>query len=151
VSEALRYSSRRYAVAAGRFLLGLMFLVSGAGKIFGWSQTAGYMASKGFRLVPFFLLGAIVLEAGGALLVILGYRTRLGAAMLILFLIPTTLIFHNFWAHDGMDRQMQMVNFLKNLSILGGLLLVTVYGGGPLCLDARRRGHAGGGPAAGRS
>jgi len=128
----------RFVPLLGRILLALIFLISGLGKIFDWQGTAGYMASKGMPLIPFFLLGAIVLELAGGLAVLLGFKARIGALLLIVFLIPATLIFHNFWTLTGMERQIQMIMFLKNLAIMGGLLLVVGLGPGPSSLDEKR-------------
>lgn len=114
----------RYTYIVSRTALGLIFLSSGISKITGWHATAGYMASKGMFAVPFFLAAAIVLELGGALLLISGFRPKLGALMLVVMLLPTTLIMHNFWAATGQEHQMQMIQFMKNLSILGGLGVV---------------------------
>jgi len=122
----------------GRALLALPFFFSGLNKIFAWKQTAGYMAAKGFPLVPLFLLGAIVLEVGGSLSLFLGWRVKLGAAALLIFLIAATLIFHNFWAFAGAERQGQIINFMKNLAITGGLLFVLTFGSGPLSFDERK-------------
>ena len=122
----------RYLPLLGRILLGLIFVMSGANKITGFDGTQQYMAAQGMPATAFFLTGAIAVEILGGLSVILGYRGRLGAAALILFLIPATLIFHT----DFSD-QTQMIMFLKNLSIMGGLLLVTAYGTGPLSLSAQ--------------
>ncbi len=110
---------------AGRVLLGLIFVVSGLGKVTNWSHSAAYMASKGFPWVPLFLACATAIEIICGLSLLLGYRFRQGAMILFFFLIPTTLIFHNFWGHAGHDHQMQMIQFLKNLSIMGGLLIVS--------------------------
>ena len=65
--------------------------------------------------------------------------TRLAGAGLILFLIPTTLIFHNFWAQSGMEAQNQMAHFLKNIAIMGGLLMLMAFGPGPLSCDSWRQ------------
>jgi putative oxidoreductase len=127
----------RYTPAIGRSLLALIFIASGLGKIGGWEQTAGYMASKGMPLVPLFLAGAIALELLGGLSILLGYKARIGALALMVFLVPATLIFHAFWTYQGMQQQLQMIQFLKNLSIMGGLLLVLAHGAGPLSLDQR--------------
>jgi len=121
----------------GRVMLALIFVMSGFGKIASWDQTAGYMASKGMPIVPLFLVGAIIVEIAGGLSVMLGWKAKIGAAALFIFLIPTTLIFHNFWAVEGMDHQVQMIMFLKNISIMGGLALVTGFGPGPISLDNR--------------
>ncbi len=130
---------KRYAPLAGRILLAIIFLLSGFNKFAAWDQTAGYMASKGMPLVPFFLVCAALIELAGGLSVLLGFKARLGAAALFLYLIPTTLIFHNFWALEGMEQQVQMVMFLKNLAIMGGLLLLFAFGPGGSSLDERRR------------
>jgi putative oxidoreductase len=127
----------KWVSLVGRLGLGLIFILSGFGKIAGWSSTAGYMAAKGMPIVPLFLLGAIVVELAGGLSVLTGFKAKWGALALALFLIPTTLIFHNFWSFDGMERQMQMVNFLKNVAIGGGLLTLFAWGPGPISVDAR--------------
>jgi len=120
-------------------LIAQIFLLSGINKIGNWEQTAGYMASKGMPIVPLFLIGAIVLEIGGGLSVLLGYKARLGALLLLIFIIPATLIFHNFWAYQGMEQQMQMINFMKNLAIMGGLLLLIAFGAGEISLDSAKK------------
>lgn len=130
-------SLARYTPAIGRSLLALIFIASGLGKIGGWEQTAGYMASKGMPLVPLFLFGAIALELLGGLSILLGYKARIGAIALMVFLLPATLIFHAFWSYEGMQQQLQMIQFLKNVSIFGGLLLVLAHGAGPLSFDAK--------------
>lgn len=106
----------------GRLALGAIFLLSGLGKLADLPGTAAFMRSAHMPAVPFFLTGAIALEILGGLSVITGLKTRWGAVALILFLIPATVIFHGFWSFQGMERQMQMINFLKNVSIGGGLL-----------------------------
>ena len=132
--------SERVFVPLGRVLLSLIFLASGLGKIAAWDATAGYMASEGMTLVPLFLVAAILFEVLGGLSVLLGMKARVGAAALIVFLIPATLIFHDFWAFEGMERQIYMAMFMKNLAIMGGLLLVIAFGAGPLSIDNRTRG-----------
>jgi putative oxidoreductase len=114
-------SAHRWGLLAARTAIAVIFINSGIHKILGWQMTAGYMAAKGMPFVPFFLVMSIILELGGSLLLITGLCPRVGAMMLLLMLIPTTLIFHNFWAVHGSDRQMQMGHFLSNLAIIGGL------------------------------
>lgn len=116
---------RSYIPLLGRILLGLIFLMSAFSKITGFEGTQQYMASQGMPATAVFLVGAIVVELLGGASVILGLWPRVGAIALVLFLIPATLIFHT----DFSD-QTQMIMFLKNLSIMGGLLLLTAYGGG---------------------
>jgi putative oxidoreductase len=125
----------RYLVMFGRVLLSLIFLLSGLGKIIAWDGNAQVMASQGLPLIPLLLVGAIVTELAGGLSVLLGWKARWGALLLFLYLIPTTLIFHDFWTFTGPEMQTQLVNFLKNLSIMGGLLLVAAYDGAALVAD----------------
>lgn len=125
----------RFAPLLGRIFLSLIFLMAGFNKITGWQQTAGYMASKGMPLVPLFLAGALIIELAGGLSVLLGFKARIGAAALFLFLIPTTLIFHNFWALQGMEKNINMIMFMKNMAIMGGLAYIVAYGSGPFSLD----------------
>ena len=121
-----------------RVLLALIFVASGVGKIFEFSSTQDYMAAEGMQLTALFLIGAIVLEIVGGLSIVLGYRARLGAILLIIFIVPATLIFHDFWTiEDPEATKMQMIMFMKNLSITGGLLLVLAHGSGRLSLDGR--------------
>jgi len=122
----------------GRILLALIFLNSGIGKIGNFTGTAQYMANHGMPFAPFFLVGAIICELVGGITVILGYFTRFGALLLIIFLIPTTLIFHNIWVDPKM-----MIHFMKNVSMLGGLLVLFSAGGGRFSLDHFLRGERG--------
>jgi putative oxidoreductase len=127
-----------YAVLPiGRLLLSAIFIMSGIHKITAWSDTADSMTREGMIAVPLFLLGAVVFEIAGGLSVLLGYWTRCGALLLIIFLIPTTIIFHDFWTYESAEQQMQMIHFMKNLAILGGLCFVLTYGPGPVSIDRR--------------
>ena len=130
---------QRYGPLAGRVLMALIFLRSGFGKITGFSATAGFMAGKGMPMAELLLVGAIVFELAGAIMLILGWRVHWGALLLIAFTIPATLVFHNFWAVDAAQVQNQLNHFLKNVTIVGGLLYVMAFGAGPLSLDNRRR------------
>jgi len=124
------------AALAGRILLSAIFIISGVMKFAAWDATAAYMASKGMPLIPVLLpLAALVEIAAGAMLVT-GIGARWAALALFLFLVPTTLIFHNFWAYQGMDQQLQFQHFFKNLAIMGGLALIVGLGAGPASLDA---------------
>jgi len=126
-------------ILGGRALIALIFVMSGLGKIAGWEGTAGYMTAKGMPAVPFFLGAAIGVEVLGGLSVLIGLKARWGALALFLFMIPTTLIFHSFWSYQGMEHQMQMINFMKNLAIMGGLLVMAAHGPGVISLDSRRK------------
>ena len=119
----------------GRCLLGLIFILSGSGKITGFAATAGYMASKGLPLPELLLIPTILIELGGGLLLVLGYQTRWAALAIFLFLIPATLIFHNFWAVAADQVRDQQINFEKNLAIMGGMLYVVFTGAGRYSLE----------------
>src|SRR2546428_8830059 len=126
----------KWAQFVGRVALGTIFVVSGLGKLAAWQGTAAYAGSKG---VPEILLAiATALELLGAASVVLGFRTRWGALALLIFLVPVTLVFHNFWAVPAEQQQMQMAHFLKNLAIGGGLVVDFVRGAGTLRIDSRR-------------
>ena len=103
-----------YSSLVGRILLALIFIMSAIGKIGDFEGTSGYMSSHGMPMVPLFLLGAIVIEMAGGLSLLSGYKTKLGALVLVVFLIPTTLIFHAFWAVPEDMVKLQMIMFLKN-------------------------------------
>src|SRR5262245_20853809 len=125
-----------WTLLAGRILLAPIFLLSGVMKIRNWPKTAESMANEGMIAVPVFLFMAIVFEIGGGLLVLLGFKARLGAAALVVFLIPATLIFHDFWTFQSPARESQMQHFMKNLTIMGGLLTLAAAGAGRFSLDA---------------
>jgi len=116
----------------GRIFLAAIFVMSGLGKIANPQGTQQYMAAMGMPMTGFFLVGAIFMELGGAISLVLGYWTRIGALLLIIFLIPATLVFHTNFAD-----QVQVIMFMKNVAMMGGLLTVLAFGPGGLSLDAR--------------
>jgi putative oxidoreductase len=125
------------AALVGRILLAAIFIVSGFGKIVGWAGTAGYMASKGLPLVPLLLAATIAVELGGGILLAIGFKARWAALALFLFMIPTTLIFHGFWGVDAATAQAQQIHFMKNVAIMGGMLMVWAFGPGAYSVDKR--------------
>lgn len=127
----------RLAPLVGRILVAAIFLWSGLGKIGSFAGTAGYMASMGVPLAELALVVTIVVEAGAALMLILGWQARFGAAALLLWMIPVTLIFHAFWAVPADQAQMQMIQFFKNVSLMGAMLLIIGHGAGSYSLDRR--------------
>jgi len=129
----------KYGALLARILLAGIFLLSGVSKIGGFSSTQAYMAARGMSATAFLLFCAILIETGGGLAVLLGYKARLAALLLFLFLIPTTLIFHTAFGGSFPPEQtrMQQAMMLKNLAIMGGLLTIAVHGAGGLSLDAR--------------
>lgn len=128
----------RFAPLIGRILVAAIFLWSGIGKIGGFAGTAGYMTSMGVPLAELALVITIVVEIGAALMLILGWHARLGAAALLLWMIPVTLVFHAFWAVPVEQAQMQMIQFFKNVGLMGAMLLIIGFGSGPYSIDARR-------------
>lgn len=133
--NALCKLATQYGPLAGRILLALIFVMAGWNKLGGFEGTAGYMASKGLPMVNVLLALAILVELGGGLMVLLGVYARWGAAALFLFCIPATLIFHNFWTiADPQQQYIQMLMFMKNLAIMGGLLYVVAFGSGQYSL-----------------
>lgn len=125
------------AALAGRILLAALFVIAGFNKIGGFEGTAGYIASKGLPMPQVLTALTIALELGGGILLIVGYKARWVALLFFLWLIPTTFIFHQFWGIDAAQAQMQMTQFLKNVSIMGGMLLLFAFGPGAYSLDKR--------------
>jgi putative oxidoreductase len=126
---------RSFLVLIARLCLAAVFLVAGISKLVYFDQTAQAMASKGLPSVPLLLICAAVVEIVGGLFLIFGYKARFGALILLLYLIPTTAIFHDFWNSGAADQVAQQTNFLKNLAIFGGLLYVLCDGAGGFSLD----------------
>lgn len=126
----------KYIPLAGRILFSLMFIMSGMGhltKSAGMAQYAGAMGVPAPTLAV--IITGIMLLLGG-LSVILGYKVKVGTILLVVFLIPTTFMMHAFWGiEDPMQSQMQMGMFMKNLSMMGGALLLYHFGTGPLSLE----------------
>jgi len=120
------------AAPAGRILISLIFVHSGIGKIAGYTGTQAYMESAG---VPGMLLPAVIaVELLGGLAIILGWHTKLAAFLLAGFTLLSGILFH---AHFG--DQAQMIMFMKNLAIAGGLLMIVSHGAGPYSIDNRAR------------
>jgi putative oxidoreductase len=128
----------RFTPLVGRILISIIFLLSGIQKLTSFSAMTGFLASKHLPLPSVALAVAIVIEIVGALCLIFGFQARIAAWIMFLYLIPTTLIFHNFWALQGGMRQDMMIHFLKNLAIMGGLLMVAAYGPGKLAVGAKQ-------------
>jgi putative oxidoreductase len=127
-----------YLVLLGRVLYVAIFIMAAPGHFA--AGTIGYAASKGVPMasiaVPLF--GMIALAGG--LSILLGYRAKLGAWLIVLFLVPVTLMMHNFWTMtDPNAAQMQQIMFMKNVSMLGAALMIAHFGSGPLSLDGRMK------------
>lgn len=128
----------RYLALFGRAAFAAIFLLTAFGHFS--PQTIAYSAQQGVPLAGFLVPASGVLAFAGGLSVLLGYRTRLGAWALVLFLVPVTLTMHAFWTmSDPLMAQIHQAMFFKNVSMLGGALLLADHGAGALSVDARRR------------
>jgi len=151
-------SLQNLVVLAARVALSQIFILAGVNHLNNWNGTIQYMTDKGMAdgvlggsgvaFVYVMLAGAVAFLLLGGLSVLLGIRARWGAVLLILFLIPVTLIFHDFWHCTAKDPQYvpQMTNFMKNTGLSGGALMVLAFGSGAWSLDSllpkRRTGSA---------
>jgi len=128
----------KYAVLLGRLLFASIFLMSAFGHFS--PTTIGFAAAQGVPLASLTVPLSGIMELVGGLSILLGYRGRWGAWLIVAFMVPVTLMMHQFWTiSDPMAAQMDMVMFTKNLAITGGALLIAWFGTGPLSLDARSR------------
>ena len=121
-----------------RIALALIFVFSGADKLF--IHTAGnvqYMQAVGLPLAGFLVYPTGLVELAGGILLAVGYQARIAAALLAAFTVAATLLFHNFWAAPADQAVLQMIMFMKNVAMFGGLLLVVVHGAGRLALNRR--------------
>ena len=120
----------KYIPLAARICLCSIFIKAGIGKILGYSSTVEMMANKGLPIPDILLLFTIAFQLLGGLSLLLGYKVKVGSILLILFLIPATLVFHNPLADPN-----EINSFLKNISLIGGLLMVIYAGAGALSID----------------
>src|SRR5579884_2807157 len=121
----------------GRLMLSAIFLLAAVGNdIPNFEKTTGMMAGAGVPAPSLLLAGAVVFLIAGSVSVILGCRARVGAALLLVFLILATYYFHPFWRLEGQERQAQMLHFMTNLSMAGAMVLLIANGSGPMSLDA---------------
>ena|ERR1700722_193371 len=141
---------RSVLIVVGRMCLSLIFILAGIGNIMDWHGTESYLINGlcdalnytqtihmaqdllqwAIPWTPQLLLAGTIFEMLGGLLMFFGLQVRFAAFLLALFLIPTTLIFHHFWFLDNPDRELQMIMFMKNLSIFGALLYILAIGAG---------------------
>lgn len=139
---------RMVSIFLARIFISFVFLAAALDKIFNWQETernlltmlcdwqtyAGYLHSIQECMAAFvpwssvLLVIGVIFELLGSLMLIFGFREKWGALLLIIFLIPVTLVFHPFWFMEGMNRELQAAMFFKNLAILGGLILISIYG-----------------------
>ncbi len=107
----------------GRLCISAIFVITGVMHILAWHEKTAGLAAKGMPFPDFFLACAVVLMIGGGILLVTGQRINLAALALLVFMVPTTLLYHNFWS-GPVDHQGQLIQFLKNLAIMGGLLMI---------------------------
>jgi len=127
---------QNFTALAGRVLLAVIFVLSGFNKIGGFDGTVSYMTSAGLPFASVLAVLTIAMELGGGLLLIAGWKTRWVALAFFLFLIPVTLVFHTSSSNPAQAQQ--MIQLLKNIAIMGGMLHVVAYGAGAWSLDGRR-------------
>lgn len=136
-----------------RIMLALIFLMSALGnKIPKFNDVAGYMAAEGVPMPQFMLAGAIVFLVAGSVSLVLGFRARWGATLLLIFLVLATYYFHDFWqwpaealwvlsTNDQVMlpvQQVEMISFMKNVALMGAMLFVIANGAGAWSLDHRK-------------
>lgn len=125
-------NTTRYLPFVGRLLIGLPFAMSGFGKLAAYGKTTALIAAVGLPVPPLAYAVAVLVELGGGLLLIAGYQVRLVASVMAVFCFATALSFHSNFADQN-----QMINFLKNVMIAGGLLQTAAFGAGAVSLDNR--------------
>jgi putative oxidoreductase len=122
----------RYLPFAGRLLIGLPFAMSGFGKLVAYGATTELIRSAGLPAPPLAFAAAVAVELGGGLLLVAGYRTRFVAAAMALFTLAAAVSFHANFADQN-----QMIHFLKNVMMAGGLLQIVAFGAGAFSIDNR--------------
>jgi putative oxidoreductase len=130
-------SSNNIVSLAGRILMSAIFILSGIGKLAAFQMYTGYVSAH-LPMPSVAIAIAAAIEILGGLAILVGFQTRLAAWIVFLYLIPTTFLFHNFWALDGMARMDSQIHFMKNFAIMGGLLLLAANGAGGASVDASR-------------
>lgn len=120
-----------------RLFISAIFVQGALGKITGWSGQASYMQSHQLpaRLIPAMLAIALLIEAAGVLCLVVGWQTRAAAFVMFLYLGVVSVLLHNFWAFQGMTAGGMQTQFLKNVGIMGGLLMIAACGAGKWSLD----------------
>ncbi len=132
-------SNQNLAALAGRLLVAAIFVLSGLNKLGDFAGTSAMMRSVGLPMAELLLVAAIVIEVVGGLMIVIGWQARSAAVALFLFMIPVTFVFHNPWAAtDGAAAQQQLIHFLKNLAIAGGLLNLIAFGPGAYSAEAHK-------------
>ena len=119
----------------GRVLMAALFIIFGIRKVLAFGFYAGYFAKLGFPAPEVMVVLAIIVELGGGLLMAIGWKTRWAAWALVIFTVIATFMAHRYWEFDAQQYVAQMTNFWKNMTIVGGLLMVACFGAGPISVD----------------
>lgn len=137
--EPVRLAPRPTTALVARICIAAIFLMSGIAKLVDTSGTLAHMHQAGIPAADTLVYVAAFAEILGAIALIAGLWTRLAALGLIIYLVVATLYFHNFWAMTGDEQKMQMIQFMKNLAILGGLGMLMSNGAGMYSVDRKIR------------
>ena len=137
--DVMSSSLQNQTALVGRILLGVFFVMSGFEKITGFQGTVGYISSAGLPLASVVAVLTILVELGGGLMLILGFHARWAAFALAAFSLAAAVLFHGYWAVPEAQRFGQYLNFWKNVTIAGGMLMLAAFGPGTLSVDGRRR------------
>jgi putative oxidoreductase len=119
----------------GRLLMAALFIIFGIRKVLAFSFYAGYFAKLGMPMPEVMVVLAILVEVGGGLALAIGWKTRWMAWALVIFTVIATFMAHRYWEFDAQQYAAQMTNFWKNMTIVGGLLMVACFGPGPISVD----------------
>lgn len=131
--------AKDWLLLLGRILIAILYVPGGFAKLTGFAGTVGYISRSPLPFPTLMAVGAIVVELGVGLAFLVGWKARWAALILALFTLVAGFVFHNFWASPEAAMAMQKINFMKNLAIAGGFLVLAVRGPGGLSIDAWRR------------
>ncbi len=132
-------SNQSLVALFGRIFVAAIFVLSGMNKMGDFAGTTAMMMAVGLPMAELLLVMTILIEVIGGMMLVLGWQTRVAALLLLLFMIPVTLVFHNPWAiAESAVVQQQMIHLLKNLAIMGGLMNLLAFGPGAYSMEARQ-------------
>ena len=123
---------------AGRLLMAVLFLPAGIGKLTGFAGTVGYISSVGLPMPQLAAVVALLVEIVGGVALVVGFGTRFAAAVLAVFTLVASVLFHAFWAVPADQQMIAQLLFYKNVAVIGGLLTIAAWGAGAWSVDARR-------------
>ncbi len=126
----MSYKTQNFALFIGRVLFSLIFIIAGFGKVMHFYDNVAYIASQHVPLPVAATMLAILFELGGSMLILIGWKARIGAAMIFIFVLIATFLVHDFWAYPEPEAKNQLLHFMKNISILGGAVYIMIVGAG---------------------